>query len=392
MSKRIGDVLQGAALPDESGAEARAWRIVSGAYAGRRTVTRRRRSRRPLVVALATLLVLAALAATPAGPAVADWIDNAFHPGRHDANPALVRLPASGRLLVTSQRGPWVVQQDGSKRRLGRYQDAAWSPGGLFVVVTTRHELVALEPDGDPRWSLARSPTVSRPAWSPDGFRIGYLSGSTLRVVAGDGTGDAPLAREAAAVAPAWRPHADHVLAYADRAGRIHLSQTDRKRSLRRSPPGPIPSRLVWTPDGRRLLALDPGSVRVLDAAGRVSLTLRPPPGGRAEALAVDPSGHRAALASYDPRARRSEVLDVPLSGGRPRRLFAGAGRFSDVAWSPDGRWLLIAWPDADQLLFVRAGARPKVAAVSNIAGQFDPGGRGAFPKLGGWCCAPGTP
>jgi hypothetical protein len=55
------------------------------------------------------------------------------------------------------------------------------------------------------------------------------------------------------------------------------------------------------------------------------------------------------------------------------------------VQWSPDGRWLLVAWRDANQWLFVHAG---HVVPVSNIAGAFASSGRAAFPTLGGWCCS----
>ncbi len=69
--------------------------------------------------------------------------------------------------------------------------------------------------------------------------------------------------------------------------------------------------------------------------------------------------------------------------------LFSGVGRFSDLAWSPDGRWLLVAWPDADQFLFIRTPGVRKIVAVSNIAREFDPGrpGRATFPEVIGWCC-----
>jgi hypothetical protein len=57
----------------------------------------------------------------------------------------------------------------------------------------------------------------------------------------------------------------------------------------------------------------------------------------------------------------------------------------TDVAWSPDGQWLLLAWRDADQWIFVRAAGRPRLRAVSGIAGQFE---SERFPRIAGW--APG--
>jgi hypothetical protein len=68
------------------------------------------------------------------------------------------------------------------------------------------------------------------------------------------------------------------------------------------------------------------------------------------------------------------------------RTVFAGAGRLSGLAWSPDGRWLLAAWTSADQWLFLRASG-PGIRAVSGIARQFDPRARRArgAPRVGGW-------
>jgi hypothetical protein len=83
-------------------------------------------------------------------------------------------------------------------------------------------------------------------------------------------------------------------------------------------------------------------------------------------------------------------VLGRTTLGGFPtRRLFEGSGRFQDLTWSPDGRWLLLGWRDADQWLFIPAG-HGRVHAVSNISRQFDPGatGKAAFPRISGWCCA----
>jgi hypothetical protein len=69
--------------------------------------------------------------------------------------------------------------------------------------------------------------------------------------------------------------------------------------------------------------------------------------------------------------------------GTAARRVFVGAGEFERVLWSPNGRWLLLAWPSADQWLFIRSAAVRKVVAVSGIADAF---GSDAVPA--GWCCS----
>jgi hypothetical protein len=61
----------------------------------------------------------------------------------------------------------------------------------------------------------------------------------------------------------------------------------------------------------------------------------------------------------------------------------------AQVTWSPNGRWLLVSWPAADQWVFVAvAGGAPRIAAISRIKRQFTPRSPlSAFPTVDGWCC-----
>ena len=156
-----------------------------------------------LAIALAAMALLAGLILSPAGAAVREWIDDAFTDGVPNAEPSLTELPGGGRLLVRSAEGPWVVQADGSRRLLGRYREATWSPHGLFVGASAGRTLSALEPDGTPRWSISAGSAIENPRWSPSGFRIAYRAGRDLRVVDADGTGDRSVD---AGVAPFPRP------------------------------------------------------------------------------------------------------------------------------------------------------------------------------------------
>jgi len=394
---RVRELLQHRHAPGEQAAEERAWRVISAGFAGRGPARRARHPGR-LAAALAVLALLVA-GLTPPGQAVADWLRDVVRPGRDDAREALVSLPARGRLLVTSERGPWVVEHDGSKRLLGAYEDASWSPQGLFVVVTRGHEVIALEPGGRPRWSIARSGRVRAARWSPDGFRIAYHADSALRVVAGDGTGDRLLVRGVAAAPSAWWPGPAHRLAFADARGRVSVVETDSGRTLWRSAPADAVTGLAWSSDGSRLIAVGPRALRQFDAGGRARGVLEMAPGTRAQTAAFRPASVEVALVTHAAGSNRSrlEVVRIGAGGAQRRQLLAGAGRFGDVAWAPTGEWLLAAWPDADQWVFIRTGRRARPAierlrAVGNIANQFDPGartGRPPFPGLAGWCCAP---
>ena len=268
--------------PGEQEAQERAWAVVRRAYAEREPVAWPRRHARPLAAA-ALVAAVAAAALSPPGRSVVHSLREAV--GVQEAEPALFSLPTRSDLLVTSRKGLWLVHRDGSKRLLGHYGDATFSPHGLFIAATRANQLVALDPKGNVRWTLAR-PAPRDPVWTGTrtDTRITYVSGGRLRMVAGDGTGD-------------------HVIA---------------RRTL---PPSDV--------------------------------------------------------ASIRHRAGQSAVL----AAGRV--VFRGTGRFDQVVRSPDGRWLLVTWPTADQWVFVRPGTLRRIVGASRISVQF-----GGFPHVQGWCCA----
>jgi WD40 repeat protein len=400
---RLRELLRDRPIPDDEAAEQRAWRVLRAAFEERdrepAPTAPRRRARLGLAVAAAIVLA-AALALTPAGAKVGDLISDVVDPGRERAEPVLTELPTGGRLLVESARGPWIVQPDGSKRLLGEYDQAAWSPSGLFVAVTRDRELIAVvgdasrvgEPAGTVRWSVAEPRRVSDPVWTGPSVssRIAYLSGDSLRVVAGDGTEDRRLDDRVADAPPTWKPGRRHLLTYVDRDGRVRLVDADSGRELWAS--GRFATdveSLSWSLDGKRLLVLTSSFYSVLDDRGRS--IAKGPTGGAADVAAFSPQGPIALIRRSGSKtaAGRSELVLIDELGDE-RRLFAGPGRFDDLAWSPDGRWLLLSWRDADQWLFIRPSDE-RVVAVSNISRQFDPGATGtsAFPRVSGWCCPP---
>ena len=358
--------------PAEAEARDRARAVSAAAFAA--CAPRRRPSRLRLLPAAAALAAIAALAATAPGEAVAEWFRDLVRadrptPGRA---PALTALPAPGRLLVTGPGGAWVVQADGSSRRLGSFEDASWSPRGLFVAVTRGRSLSAVEPDGTARWTLAAAGPVSQPAWAPSGFRIAYRAGHSLRVVAGDGSGDRLLARKAAAAAPAWKPERRrHRLAFAGPRGAIELRDTDTHRLLWRSEPGPAPVDLEWVAGGRSLAVLRGDTLELLDGAGRIRRTERLP--GRAVSGAERP-GRTDLAVSVAGRDGTGRVLLLRVRGTppAPRTLFASPGAIGEVAFSPDGTTVLASRPGVGEwvILPVEDG---RAHAIGGIARHFDP-------------------
>jgi hypothetical protein len=376
-------------VPDEVEAGRRSWEVVRAAYAAReRTPWIERHSR--VVIAVAAAAALAVAAVTPPGRALVESVRDRVT-GETPSAPALSRLPTGGRLLVESPQGPWVVRQDGSKRRLGNYGAASWSPHGLFVVATTGRQLVALGLDktGDVRWTVTGSTRLSDPRWAPSGFRIAYRAHDALRIVIGNGEGDHLLTRGVAPIPPAWKPAAvpnpPNVLAYADDAGVIHVVDVDTREEFWSARAGPGLEQLVWSGDGRRLLALSAGErQRLFTANGRAAGTIHLPPGHELVDAAFLRGSRTLAYVDFDPNADQSKV--VLREAGSSRPLDSEDGRLEDVTWSPDGHWLLVAWPSADQWLFLRAPTGRGLSAVRNIGREFDPGGTGrAFPRVSGW-------
>jgi hypothetical protein len=378
--------LERIAIPGEADAEERARVVVSRAFASREPAAVAHHRGRLMLAATAAALTaaLVGVAVSPAGSELVHSVREAV--GLKRASPSLTALPASGRLLVSSVEGPWIVQGDGSKRLLGRYLEASWSPHGLYVAVTRRSELLAVDPHGTVRWSLARTGPLSLPRWAPDGYRIAYLDGVTLRIVNGDGTGDRELAGAVARIAPAWRPSTthEHVLAAITASDQLELVAVDTGKRLAVRRLSAEPRQLLWSHDGSRLVAVSGRTIWVFSRDGKPLGTI---PLARTPVAAVfSPRSHRLAVILSGARSD-AVSFNVDRPSTPPQEIFTGAGRFGALAFSPDGKWLLLTWPTADQWLFIRA-QNQRILAVSKIASQFSPGTRRVgFPALDGWCC-----
>jgi WD40 repeat protein len=382
--------LTDAPIPDEDGARERGWHVVRAGFQGHRPRTSAARVPVRLGITIAVAALALVLVLTPAGAKVVDAVRDVVQPGEENARPALTSLPSAGDLLVTSPKGVWIVHEDGSKRLLGAYDDATWSPSGLYVAVTRGRELTAVQPDGTVRWSLPAGRPVSDPAWAPSGLEIAYRAGDSVRVVEGDGDRDRVLAEQTAPTPPAWAPGIErNVLAFVGSDGTVRAVDVESGQTLWRSARfGEAVRGVEWSSAGR-LLVLTRSFFVILDQHGRPMA--KGATGGSAQSAAFSPDGDSIALARRT--AGRSELVTLRTgpSGPSERRIYAGAGRLTDVSWSPDGDWVAVGWRDADQWLFIRPDDR-RVIAMADIAHQFAPGVSATqvgFPRIAGWCCAP---
>jgi dipeptidyl aminopeptidase/acylaminoacyl peptidase len=360
--------------PGEREAADRSWKVVRSAFEERIPVPRKR-DWRP-IVAIAFGVALLAAAFSPPGNAVLGSLRDAVR-GQDE----LVSLPSRGSILVNAPDGAWVVKRDGSKRFLSGYSDAAWSPRGLYLAAARRYDLVALEPNGRVHWKITHARPIGGPQWSYEGYRIAYLTGRALRVVNGDGTSDrlvTPNAGGSQLIALAWRP-GTHELAYNNARNQLVLLDVDRRRVLWRRPAAGL-EQLLWSDDGQRLLVTD-GRPRILDATGR---TIAAFPKRNILPAAFVRRSHSIALAQAAGGSSTVSIYSGPRYNRR-RVVFSGAGLFAGLAWSPDGRWLLVDWRSADQWVFIRSAAVKRIA-VRNIGNTFDSGPE-HYATLGGWCC-----
>jgi hypothetical protein len=388
-------------VPDADAARERAWAAVDAAFAAREPVSRLAFSRRRRLLAvrpaMAVTVLLAfvavaavAAASTPPGAAVRSFVVRVL--GGEEPPPPRAKLGPlpSGRMLVTSPRGAWVVERDGSRTLLGPYAGATWSPRGLYVAAWAGDELRAVAPDGRVAWGLQVPGRVADARWSPDGFRIAYRRGSGLGVVAGDGTGGRPLAARVRPAAPAWRPGAPHTLAWVTADGRVIVRDVDAGALVWRSAAGvgAFTRELSWSADGRLLLMRGAGLLRLADVSADRVQGVRLPAGELAVGAAWAPRGRRLAVVARRPGASLSRVLVAPASARlADRPVFATTGRLGAPSWSPDGARVLVRWPEADEWLLLSAssgGAREaRVVAIAPVARRF-----GGAPVVRGWCCS----
>ena len=239
--------------------------------------------------------------------------------------------------------------------------------------------LIAVDPLGTVKWTLARRARCTTPRGAPGlGFAVAYLEGDALRVVAGPATPrpTGGSARGAAPVTPAWRPRSDRVLAYATaRAGRSRRS-TSTPGGRSGGPRSPAALELAWSRDGRRLVALASRSVTALDAGRSRAPDRRRCRAPRASWRCTRRAGERPWRWSVRRRARARR----PARRGRAGRAQLFQGDVAGMAWSQDGRRLLLGV--ARRRPVARCSAR---AAASARAARREPRARrgGRVPARG---------
>ena len=264
------------------------------------------------------------------------WISDAVTSTRPEPVRAET-LPGGGRLLTAGRDGLFVRTSHGPRRIFGDVGEAAWSPRGLFVVVTRGIELIAVSPRGERRWSLHQRAPIRHPRWAPSGYQIAYLSGGGVHLVDGDGSNDARLG-PADGAAPAWRRARGHSqVAYA-RGRTVVLRDTIDRRILFATHLARRPLALSWSSDAERLLVVERDRIQVLDKFGAVLRTSRAPRGTQNVTGTFAPASRDWTLVRVQGASSRLMLV----SGRDTLKVLELAGRVDGITFSPSGRWLAL--------------------------------------------------
>jgi imidazolonepropionase-like amidohydrolase/Tol biopolymer transport system component len=358
-------------------------------------------------------------------------LTSASQEAAEDRHPAIA---PGGRWIATRSdrpggRGIWLHDRSGGPARLltdsalllyGDVGVPAWSPDGGRIAYAATDGIRVLPTAGGPTLLLPSDSdggVFDEPDWAPGGDRL-LVSGpweepprGPLESPAGaaiwelsleTGTAQPVTPPGTLARAPAWSPDGRSIAYFAaGEAGTFRLQvQTEGGAPRVLLEDADLePRRVRWSPDGGTLYYIAAGRLRRVPATGGPSVEIPfvaelrlPERGPHPVALRLPQPGETVAARGFSglalaPDGRRFALLALGRlwlidPRGSPRELAEVHETATDVAWSPDGRWLVwSAAPEgeADLWLLEVAGGRP--GRLTELAGaetrpSWSPDGR----------------
>jgi len=274
-----------------------------------------------------------------------------------------VLSPRGDRVAFTRNHQLWIVPADGSAPATqlfyarGETGSAAWSPDGsklAFVSDRGDHSFIGVYTSGSNtiRWLAPATANDAMPRWSPDGTRIAFVR------LPGEGGAPMPMLEQTPRPWSIW---------IADAASGAGHPVWQSPNTLRGSYPTTDGSaNLSWAAGDRLVFLADLDGwphLYSLPVAGGAPLLLTAG-AGMAEFVSLAPDRSFLLYASNAGSAagdgERRHIYRVPVDRAAPRAVTAGAG----VEWTP------VATGDGRSIAWITAGsAAPPLPAVAPVTG-----------------------
>lgn len=234
---------------------------------------------------------------------------------------------------------------------------------GLLVFAAVKDgnaDLWIWDPADDSLRPLARGPAEqTEPAWSPDGSAVVYRSSNGLRMVRADGERFDPpdFTHDAADRNPTWSPDGERIVFATDRDPFTSLNIVARPADDSEAKLDVLVTNdgddwdPAFSPDGSTIVFASTrrggGTLYLMNADGRTERGLELGAGFYDDPM-FSPDGEWLAFTRRDDAKAQKDLWVARLDGSEMRQLTATKANENDLAWSPDGRVIVVARADDD--------------------------------------------